>query len=269
MIFAKAIFGFVLLVSTFVFAKGVSAHRGVSESFAEARDRNMISHITQDNGDFDPAVIANDAAMDIAVGFDQVDFSQVSELQSIAHLNQIFRFIRDTKFMKEPNAQISERRLSWLYPDDGCYTRAGLASYYVDQANLPPTYKFFAFGNLAVKTANSPDGIVRWWYHVVPVYRIGMQAYVIDPAIDSSGPLKVEDWKKDLEAENEVNQFSVCKPSTVNPDQSCSSARGIPIANLNHDQEEFLQDEWNRLVDLNRDPKSELGDQPPWARNLR
>ena len=206
----------------------------------------------------------NKSAWDLAASFAELDFSSATDVGTLEQLTTIFNFIRDSKFIKNQPAPLSERRLSWLFPDDGCYTRAELATDYSELQKLPTGAKLFTFGDLAVKTANHPEGIVRWWYHVVPVYRVGNQAYVVDPAIHPEGPLKVEDWKKALETEESVDKFAVCNTHTVGPEDNCKNPRKYSLESLLDDQVSFLGQEWDRLEELNRDPKAELGENPPW-----
>jgi hypothetical protein len=105
-----------------------------------------------------------------------------------------FRASRDTRHMLDSGNFV--RRPTWMYPDDGCWIRAELAALAGQEAGKPKPYKFFSFGSLTVSTTNAPGGSVSWWYHVVPVVRSASTgvAYVLDAAIDSSGPLTWNQW---------------------------------------------------------------------------
>lgn len=246
----------IIFVSVFAFATP-SARRHPRESSDMARMRYYQEGIL----DVKPM---GRTPWDMANRLDKVDFSAVTDVGSVQKLNQIFKYIRDTKFITMPSQPLKERRLSWMYPDDGCYIRAELAQYFTHQQKMPDTYKIFSFGNLAVKSVNAHGGVVRWWYHVVPVYRVGQQAYAIDPAIDPRGPMTVEEWKKAQEADGPVDKFAVCKPKTVGPDEDCMNPHGQSFDYTLAEQKGFLNQEWNRLVQLGRNPQAELGDSPPW-----
>ncbi len=244
---------------SFALAGGVSAVRYPQESFQHALTRHALeSGVTIQVRPY------GQSALDHAAGLDKMDFSQAPDVGSIERLNQIFLFVRDSKFVQGLPGPLSERRLSWLYPDDGCYIRAELALDFTEQAGLPVPLKFFSFGDLAVKTFNHPEGVVRWWYHVVPLYRVGNQAYVLDPAIDPTGPMTVENWKKSQEADSSVDRFSVCSSHTVGPYDHCTQPRVESLPMALEEQKDLLQPEWDRLIDLDRNPESELGNTPPW-----
>jgi hypothetical protein len=248
----------IVVFSTPAFA-GLSAVRLPNENFKVARTREILRNILDVN-----TLQQDKSAWGVATKFENLDFTQVAEVESLEKLNQMFVYIRDTKFVPNQPAPLTNRRLSWLYPDDGCYTRAELASYFTKKQSMPDTYKFFSFGNLSVKTANHPEGVVHWWYHVVPIYRVAQQAYVLDPSIDPRGPMTVQDWKKAQEIDEPVEKFAVCKPKTVGPDESCTNGRGMSYESLIRSQEDFLHQEWERLEDLGRNPQAELGEAPPW-----
>lgn len=256
--FKKILVSLFLLTSAPAFAT-LSAVRQPHEHYYQARTRHILQNVLDVN-----TLDQDRSAYGMAQRFESMDYSQVTDLQTMEKLNQMFTFVRDSKFMVNQPDPLTSRRLSWLYPDDGCYTRAELASYFTNKQAMPDTYKFFSFGDLSVKTPNHPDGIIRWWYHVVPLFRVGQQAYVIDPSIDPRGPMTVEDWKKAQEIENPVEKFAVCKPHTIGPDDNCLNPHGIAIDALLSSQEDFLSSEWSRLEELGRDPKAELGDNPPW-----
>ena len=247
-----------LLFSVSAFGK-ISATRQVNEHYQQARTRHILQNILDVN-----TLDQDRSAYGMAGSFETMDYSEVTDLQTMEKLTEIFNYIRDTKFVDKQPGPLPSRRLSWLYPDDGCYTRAELASYFSNQQSMPDTFKFFSFGDLAVKTPNHPEGIVRWWYHVVPLYRVGQQAYVLDPSIDPRAPMTVQDWKKAQEMDSPVEKFAVCKPHTVSPDDNCVNPHGMAIGSLLSSQQEFLSAEYERVQDLGRDPNVELGDNPPW-----
>ncbi len=258
----KNLFLSLLLLAFSVTAVAIpSAKREVHETADMARSRYLLLE-SQEILDIKPM---GRSAWDVATHLENLNFNQVADVGSIERLNQIFAYIRDTKFMTNLTGQpLTERRLSWMYPDDGCYIRAELAAVFSSRDKLPETYKLFSFGDLAVKTTNHPQGIVRWWYHVVPVYRVGAQAYAMDPSIDPRAPMTVQEWKKAQEADRPVDKFAVCKPRAVGPEGDCQNPYGQAVENSMAEQKRFLNQEWERVLEMGRNPELELGNNPPW-----
>jgi hypothetical protein len=257
----KSIFVILVLFFSWNVRAVPSAIRLENEDFQAALTRNTSLQIL--DSDFGSS---SKNAWSVSDKFEKMDFSQIEDLGSAEKLNEIFHFIRDTKFIENLNAPLNERRLTWLFPDDGCYLRAELAGDFVSKKFGTQTFKFFSFGNLAVRTDNRADGIVRWWYHVVPIYRVGNQAYVIDPSIDPRKPMLAEEWKKSMEVDAPVEKFAVCHQHTFGPEESCEKPSEIPIENVLRSQKGFLNQEWRRIQTLGRNPQLELGDTPPWSK---
>lgn len=67
-----------------------------------------------------------------------------------------FRSLRDARWLTMPGMRDFKRRSSWLYPDDGCFARAALGGQKLESWDYPRPKKLFIFGDLEVKTANSP-----------------------------------------------------------------------------------------------------------------
>jgi len=245
-----------LLFSVLVFsaqASDTSAVRFPGESFTSALARH--------SGDF-RNILKNtpldyDRPLSELNPLDVVDWSGVEMSAQAA-----FERIRDLRFLNDKNCSNFKRRLSWLYPDDGCFARAALAVKNLDSIQLPKPSKIFAFGNLEVKTTNSPLGRVSWWYHVVPAIRLGTQVIVFDPAIEPLRFLLVEEWVAKMGSVNNI-KIAVCSPETYSPDDQCLGATDSGTLAL-ADQSYYLNLEWDRLKTLKRPPESELGDFPPW-----
>lgn len=179
-----------------------------------------------------------------------------------SQLREIFEFVRDTRFMKQGNGQL-DRRLTWLYPDDGCYARAAVASFNLPGYPLPT--KAFIFGDLQVQSENSITGIVEWWYHVAVAYRVGDTVFVIDPALNPYQPLSLNDWGLHMVEDIRMARFSLCNQATYDPAADCTGVKGVTKDVAYKEQTSFLPLEWNRVQDLGRIPELELGDQPPWV----
>jgi hypothetical protein len=179
-----------------------------------------------------------------------------------------FRQARDSRYLKLPESPDFSRRASWLYPDDGCFARAALTGQKLAAWGYERPSKLFIFGKLAVKTPNAPGGAVYWWYHVVPVIRSGGEPFVIDPAIDASRALPALAWVKAMVRDPQGlknAKFSICHSNTYQPYDPCETAAASEEANALVDQRQFLRREWDRLRELGRNPRKELGDSPPWS----
>ncbi len=113
-----------------------------------------------------------------------------------------FASIRDKRYMTTPNDPNPpagfQRRISWLYPNDGCFSRAEEFDKQASVAGKTRPYKLFVFGNpsdLRVYTDNDPNGVVYWWYHVVAAVKNSAgELIVFDPAISPCRPLPWKEW---------------------------------------------------------------------------
>jgi hypothetical protein len=236
---------------------GLSAHRQANESFQSAQARSRgIALFTDLQSDFSGA-----GPESLAKPMAQLKISEIPSLGSYQELVNQFQFIRDSYFVK---AGYTPRRLTWLYPDDGCYARAELAAeHLVDHQAVTPK-KVFAFGELHAATNNSPNGWVEWWYHVAVVYRVDNTAYVLDPALNPHAPLTLAQWGQAIGDGKTAVNYSICSKDAFDPDSACVKPPKIDEQMAEHEQEVFLPEEWNRLLELGRDPEKELGNQPPW-----
>ena len=260
-----------LLVVTFVLSlagctghvassrSGLSASRDPSDTLGDAMRKNVPALIGKDDW-FSPVVVSKraplaSADLSLAVAWDP---SQVSAGFALA---------RDTRSIPSTTNPSFPRRPSFLYPDDGCFVRAEYMAYELAQAGYPRPAKIFVFGQLSVQTANSPTGSVSWWYHVAPIISVAGQLLVIDPSIEPTQPLALTDW---IGRQTTVDgaQVSLCNPFAYTPDGRCSpNALDDQDA---HDsamssQDTYLDQEWQRQLDLSRDPNQVLGDHPPWT----
>ncbi len=174
-----------------------------------------------------------------------------------------FTQLRDDRSLvwrKQPDFR---RRISWLYPDDGCYARASMVMRAAVKRSLPVPKKVFAFGDLRASTRNSPTGYVTWWYHVAPVVEVKKQKYVLDPAIEPKGPLRLRDWLARMGTPERM-EVAVCNSGTYGPSSNCEALTDGVEQQAGQTQDYFLTLEWDRLVELSRDPRRELGANPPW-----
>ena len=203
-----------------------------------------------------------ESALNEAKPLELLTYEKVAAYQNGPKAVEAFTKFRDTRFIKDTTHQMM-RRSSWLFPDDGCFARAALAIQNLKTWNLPVPSKLFIFGNLTVKTKNSPTGTVSWWYHVVPIVLVGQQPVILDPAINPEQPMLLKDWIGTMTNDLKSTKFSVCRPSTYAPSSPCSVDSASSASAL-EDQMTYLNLEWARIQKLNRDPVRELGDYPPW-----
>jgi hypothetical protein len=200
--------------------------------------------------------------------FRESNVPEVTEWYSYKNVLENFRRLRDHRFLIWSRRPQSLRRSSWLYPDDGCYARAALAHYNIYQWDLAVPKKVFAFGNLTVKTKNSPRGAVSWWYHVAPIVEVGSIKYVLDPAIEPGRPLKLAEWLGRMGVASRI-KVAICNSGTYGPRSYCGrNTDGVEKTAFRH-QQKYLGLEWQRLRNLGRNPLQELGDDPPWDKRFR
>ncbi len=211
-----------------------------------------------------PNVAQSTTPLDRTVVYGSTNLPDATEWESDTVLLARFEKLRDERWLDDRVHPQFLRRSSWLYPDDGCFARAALAIMNLSKWAFAVPSKIFVFGNLVVKTKNSPDGEVSWWYHVAPVVQLSGQKYVLDPAIESHRPLPLEDWLRTMSTDISQLQVAICSSGSYFPSDECNKVTDGVEAEAASDQVSYLADEWQRLEQLSRDPKTELGDLPPW-----
>lgn len=213
-------------------------------------------------------LVRSDSALKMAVLLKDLDRSRAFEFTGgqDAFIKN-FLGVRNSRFINDPEVANFKRRLSWLYPDDGCFMRAEwMARLLNSKARLSWVNKLFVFGDLEVKTPNHPQGIVRWWYHVVAAMSFNHQIYVYDPAINPKEPMLLEAWSALLGKDTSIFKFSICKSGTFGPSNDCDTLQLISDPSLLGYTNTYLKAERARLVEMGRDPVKELGDNPPWRK---
>lgn len=232
-----------------------SARRGEAEDWRAAAKRVLGTKGLQDG-----------TAYSRAVPLQQLDRSAAAEFPGAAtDFQQSFREIRDRRFLDDPAREGFTRRATWLYPDDGCYQRAGWMSRMLN-ARFGRTWanRLFAFGDLKVQTRNHPQGAVYWWYHVVVATRFEGEVRIFDPAIDPSAPMSLDSWVGRMSDEPGQVKVSICKAGAYGPSSPCDRAADVAESELRADTRDFLGYERDRLKELGRNADRELGDHPPW-----
>jgi hypothetical protein len=198
----------------------------------------------------------------------EVDYSNAPQWESYEQVKKVFEQIRDARFIytHESGPNIFPRRSSWLYPADGCFARAALASQNAALWGNPRPAKIFVFGDLEVKTKNSTSGSVSWWYHVAPIVAVGKEYYILDPSIDSSRPLTLNEWCSTMTDDLSSLQATVSNPYTYVPRSIVENTNKLEDVKALRDQHIFLRFEWRNLESLERNPQEELGENPPWQK---
>ncbi len=254
-----------LLSSSLAFAH-LSPARGINETYEQARHRSLWNSALTPNLTQQPPsqnVVRHVSVERAKVALHSLDTSTIPELASYEILETEFRYVRDTRFLKTSDANFP-RRLSWLYPDDGCYARAEVSKRKLVEHQMPAPKKIFVFGNLHAYTSNTFSGSVSWWYHVAVTYRVGTEVYVFDASIDPKRPMTLAEWNLAVGGAQTSVQYSVCAPNAYDPGSDCDSPREVNANTLMSEQNSFLRPEWDRVKKLNRDPQRELGEFPPW-----
>ena len=182
---------------------------------------------------------------------------------SVGILQSRFSSVRNDRYIKWARDPNFTRRISWLYPNDGCYARATMANRWFKGHGMAIPSKVFAFGKLRVSTANHPRGTASWWYHVAPIVQVGETKYVLDPSIDASKPLPLIDWLARMGTPGEI-KVAICGSGTHSPKSDCGN-NTVGSSTISS-QQTFLSREWDQLKRMGRDPETLLGGSPPWKR---
>lgn len=207
------------------------------------------------------------SAVALEIPFDSLDFSQVPQWSVEAPMDYIFEAVRDARFIQTLAMPYFLRRISWLYPDDGCYARAAVTNQKLEEWGIPRLKKLFVFGDLNVKTKNAIDGIVEWWYHNVPVIQKDGVVYIFDAAVEPSRALPIDDWIRLMGQGTKTITAAICDPFAYGPWDRCIKPSQDVEEDAWADQISYLQDEWFQLKVLGRNPERELGDHPPWKKD--
>lgn len=241
----------VLLASTSIFASP-SAHRDAwrdAESYYPTRPLSKRSGGT---------------AFSRKQALSQVDLSAIPAVSDLSFVEAKFQIVRDKRFLTSSDNRNFLRRLSWLYPDDGCYARAEMAARVIGQQGEVQPAKIFIFGNLHAETPNSVTGEVNWWYHVAVAYRTAEGVFILDPAVEPKKPLLLAEWVHQISPYSRDPKLSICAAASFEPDSECLAPTPISQEKAEREAENYLPTEWDRMLELNRKPEKVLGDFPPW-----
>jgi hypothetical protein len=254
-----AITGFVRRADAALVMSHISAARAPNERADEAARRSFTASLM--NGHF-KSVANVSTAYELLKPFNQVDLKNVPEWKNQKVLNDNFLRIRDLRFID--SGDNFQRRLSWLYPDDGCFARADLERSKLEEWRVTAPLKIIVSGDLSVKTSNSLNGTVTWWWHISKLIKVGDDYFVLDPSIEPKRPLTVREWLSTMVADPDTASVAICSPYTYNIYDDCAQTTD-QLETAYQDQLHFLELEWERQIELGRDPEKVLGHEPPWA----
>jgi hypothetical protein len=191
-----------------------------------------------------------------------------------------FEKIRDLRYFQDDNKPAFARRISWLYPDDGCWTRASamirdfFGSFNNPVNGYPRPSKVFAFGDLCANTDNSSSKRVSWWYHTAPIVKDAEtnQTYVLDPSVNPYQPMTMENWAAAIASNSNacagslsnLYDFNICNGYGSSPYSTCVSKEDEDETSSMLIQPEYQLAESKRQIELGRDVEKVLGDLPPW-----
>ncbi len=238
-----------------------SAYRDLDTPY-EFYEGNLLKNSENEKG-FDELPTAKFTALGSAKLYDESKLPKTTPWKDQKALQERFVQMRDARFLEWARDPNFPRRETWMYPDDGCYSRAAVANGNFFKWFVPVPGKVFAFGHLRVKTRNSPRGVVGWWYHVAPVVEVGNVKYVLDPSIEPKSPLPLKDWLARMGNPAKM-KVAICGSGTYSPRDNCAKETDGLELRAKRVQQIFLGKEWARLQAMKRDPHKELGEEPPW-----
>lgn len=193
--------------------------------------------------------------------WEQVVATKITTKQAL----ELFIYMRDKRdFFDQSDFK---RRITWLYPDDGCFARSAIMQGLIKEKANEAWSQIFLFGNLKLQTKYSPNGSVTWWYHVAPVVRTENGIFVFDPAVEASKPLLLKDWLAKINA-GPGSSVSICDANAYTPESSCKEDVSHQEDALNAEKDVYFDSEWYRLQTLGLKPEEILGEQPPWKNEL-
>ncbi len=197
---------------------------------------------------------------------DKINLKKLPEFgKNDAEYFQMFNDIRDRRFLKDPDVENFHRRISWLYPYDGCFARAEHVAHLINKIDPKAQFgRVFIFGDLEVQTPNSTTGSVGWWYHVAVIFKSQGKAFVIDPSLNYYKPLELSVWVKMMVPEETDAELALCSAWTYTPSSDCMEKEPMSEGSAASGISRYLSAERDNLIELGRNPEAELGHSPPW-----
>lgn len=112
--------------------------------------------------------------------------------------------------------------IPWNYIEDGCYIRAQITRYVLDEYQID-SFKVFAFGSLDF---NNGSISANWSFHVANGIYSNQKVYIIDPAVHPNGPILIDEWIR-LISNDQAVKISFCSPKTYQDYDSCSDPKEV------------------------------------------
>lgn len=240
----------------------MSAARQPGESWKEALGEQFARLPRYRSAPLAATTTVVDLAKSFRADFDVTALPEWEE--SIQSLLTHLKVARDERVYDDPEHDDFLRRALWLYPYNGCFTRAAHVAQSMQRQHLRRPGKIFAFGDLELKTQYDPKGKVLWSYHVVPAYRIGDRAVIYDGAIESSRLMSLEEWVARIAPDPSAVKLSVCDTYAYFPRHQCFGGGATQERSLVNHVLSYLPDEWDRLKQVGFAPEEVLGNNPPW-----
>ena len=221
-----------------------------------------------------PRLLSGGTAWDQRVSFAELDLSGLPQW-TWWEAEEAFNLIRDSRIFSDPAPERGGffRRLSWLYPVDGCFIRAHMMPRALAGRGLPELRQIFLFGGDMLARSHwapgFPDGI-PWVYHVTAIISIDGEPWIIDPALFSDGLLTLRQWVALFVTNPSDLKASICHGETLSPANPClEPARDerIPDYESYSDMDwlnQFLIAEADNVGQMGFEPMVILGDSPPW-----
>lgn len=249
------LFLFLIMLSSISLADTLSAYRNPLLPFSYYQ---QIIRKAQESSAY-----REDSVINSARPYKEGDLIQTTRWGSIAQLQTRFSKMRNIRSLDWKKRLDFPRRISWLYPKDGCFARASMANRFFFHEKVPVPGKIFVFGSLAVNTRNNKSGRATWWFHVAPIVQVSGVKYVLDPALEPTGPLLLKDWLSRMGNPSSM-KIAICGSGAYSPEDHCRYETDGNERQASRSQSRYLDLEWKNLQELGRIPEHELGHRPPW-----
>jgi hypothetical protein len=192
---------------------------------------------------------------------ENLNWKVIPQWESYQQLLQAFKTVQNQRLYNDTEIPSFLRRITWLYPDDGCFQRAAHIAIQFNKLALPKVKQLFIFNHI---TNN-------WTYHVAPVARVNGQVYVIDPAMNSNEPIALWRWLN-LFTDSSINILSnLCDETTWDPNGNCQKYS----FDFNDKDENKSLRQWREefqileRAKLGENAETQLGNNPPWIYIMR
>ena len=216
-----------------------------------------VSEITP----IDPASLQSKGPAEYKTTIDKLQLDKIPHWPKEKNHKLFFENARDNRFMKDKGN--FSRRITWLYPDDGCFARTELMAQQIEKQGAPAGVKIYAFGSLINESAYSDGGPTEWWYHVAVGYLVDGKVAIFDPSVSPEKIVTLNEWIQKMGNPKDLT-LSICHRNSYGPSDSCLNPKSNRADRALEDEFELFPYEWERVSSIGKDPKLILGDSPPW-----